>query len=257
MHIKCPDCYATFHATTEQLKVAEGMVRCDLCFAIFSSQTHLHVSHEQSVTTVSVSHGQEQKSYKEANPTANAYYQPDNESLVGTEKVPTVIRDDFGKSLPSKSTNPVQIALWTAGSIALAIFFLGQITYWQNIDVLPRIWVDNFCAAASCQPDIERDLSAIKILNRSVYTHPNVDNALMIASTFVNEGGFPQPFPLLQVAFLDTQGEVVAFRRFTPEDYLISKIFVTNSMQPDQPIEARLEIFDPGSAVVAYKIEFY
>jgi len=168
-----------------------------------------------------------------------------------------VIRDDFGKSLPSKSTNPVQIALWTAGSIALAIFFLGQITYWQNIDVLPRIWVDNFCAAASCQPDIERDLSAIKILNRSVYTHPNVDNALMIASTFVNEGGFPQPFPLLQVAFLDTQGEIVALRRFTPEDYLVSKDLVASSMQPDQAIGARLEIFDPGSTVVAYEIEFY
>lgn len=261
MYTKCPECHAIFRVTTEQINIADGLVRCGLCDSVFNCKDYLHEDYEQSGTDAPNPLYQEHESFEENISTADTspedYDQHDDEALIDADKIPTVIRDDFGGGLLAKPSNPMQIALWTAGAIALAIFFLGQITYWQDVDVLPQSWVDNFCAIVGCNSDGERDVLAIKILNRNIYTHPNVDNALMITSSFVNESEVSQPFPLLQIALLDTQGEIVAIRRFSPEDYLVNKKLATTLMQPSQPVGARLEVFDPGSTVIAYEIEFY
>lgn len=262
MYTKCPECHAIFRITTEQLEIADGLVRCGLCDSVFNGKDHLHEDYGQSITPPPSSLEKQQEPNEEnisTTDTTQDYYnqQDDDEVLINADKIPTVIRDDFGSGILSNPSNPIQIALWTIGAIALAIFFLGQITYWQDVDVLPRPWVNNFCAVVGCKSDVEQDLSAIRILNRNIYTHPNVENALMITLSFVNESEISQPFPLLQIALLNTQGEIVAIRRFSPEDYLVNKLLATTLMQPNQPVGARLEVFDPGSTVIVYEIEFY
>lgn len=263
MRTKCPECNTIFRLTPRQLDIADGLVRCGLCDTVFNGKDPCHegttVASPQEVPGY---FEQEQKSTKEGIVTVDAFssddqQQNDGEASIDAYTIPTIIRDDFGGSFLSKPTNPLQIALWTAGAITLALFFLGQITYWQDVDVLPRPWVDDFCILAGCSSDLERDLAAIKILNRNVYTHPNVDNALIITSSFVNVSERTQPFPQLQIIMLDTQGEIVAMRRFSPRDYLVDKELTATLMQTNQPVGARLEVLDPGSTVIAYEIEFY
>jgi len=261
MYTKCPDCNAVFRVTTEQLKIAEGLVRCGLCDAVFNGKDHIHEDSELPDIEKTNSLKQEFDS-SEVEPvstdsTSDEMHQHNEDELIDNEKIPTVIRDDFGSGFLARPSNPMHMAMWTAGSLLLATFFLGQITYWQNVDVLPRTWVNGFCNVMRCTSPIERDLGAIKILNRSIYTHPNVENALMITTSFVNESTAAQPLPHLQVALLNTQGQVVAIRRFIPNDYLVNKKLASSLMHPDQPIGARLEVFDPGSKVIAYEFEFY
>lgn len=262
MYTKCPECHAIFRITTEQLDIADGLVRCGLCDSVFNGKDHLHEDYGQSTTPTPSDLENQEEPYEEnlsATDTTADYYdqQDDDETLISADKVPTVIRDDFGGGILSKPSNPLQIGIWTVGSITLAIFFLGQITYWQNVDVLPQSWVNNFCAVVGCKSDKVQDLSAIKILNRNIYTHPNVENALMITLSFVSESEISQPFPLLEIALLNIQGEIVAIRRFSPEDYLVNKSLASTLMQFNQPVGARLEVFDPGNTVITYEIEFY
>ena len=252
MYTKCPECRAIFRVTTEQASIADGLVRCGLCDAVFNCKDCVHKDNEGPDTQTTTSALEKQ-------PLLNGDLQHDDEILIVAEKIPTMLRDDLGNGILSKPNAPMRIALWTAGAIVFAIFFLGQITYWQDVDVLPQSWVDKFCMAAKikCNSGAQRDLAAIKVLNRNIYAHPNVADALMITSSFVSQSAASQPFPLLGVTLLDTQGTVVATRRFTPEDYLVDKTLATTLMQPDQPVGARLEVFDPGSTVIAYEIEFY
>ena len=261
MYTKCPECNSVFRISEELLEIAEGLVRCGICDAVFNGTEHLHDDEQQSQNLDNIY--QEQEIGDDEN---NIYltdddtyldHQDDEDTLIDSESIPTVIRDDFGGGLLSKTNNPLQIAMWTTGSIALTLFFLGQITFWQNIDVLPRTWVNNFCTIIGCSSNVERNLTAIRILNRNIFTHPNVNDALMVTTSFVNESESSQPFPALQIALLNTQGEIVAIRRFTPTDYLVNKDLLEAKMPPNQPIGARLEVFDPGSTVIAYEIEFY
>ena len=261
MYTKCPECNSVFRITTELLEVANGLVRCGICDEVFNGADHIHEDEQESQTENEngSEYGLELEFEGESDTDDEAYIdnQDDEDTLIDSEAIPTVIRDDFGGGLLSKPDNPLQIAMLTLGSIGLALFFLGQITYWQNFDVLPRSWVNNFCAPIGCGSNAAHDQTTIRILNRNIFTHPNVKNALMITTSFVNESEHTQPFPSLQITLLNTLGEIVALRRFSPADYLVNKDLVTELMQPDQPVGARLEVFDPGSTVIAYEIEFY
>jgi len=116
--------------------------------------------------------------------------------------------------------------------------------------------VNSFCKTFGCGGDNQRDLAAIKILNRNIYTHPNVKKALMITTSFVNKSVSPQTYPQLEITLLDTHGKIVALRRFSPKDYLVNKSLADTLMPPNQPVGARLEVLDPGNKVIAYEFEF-
>ena len=261
MLTKCPECNATFRVSTEQLNIAEGLVRCGLCDTVFNGTDYAFEEEEsKKLDTDDVSENSEQVDSETILETetdfVGEYDESNRDDDVDDPDVPPVIIDDI--SAPArKSDYTLQNILWTAGSIALAILLLGQITYWNKVELLPQSWVDNVCSLIGCATSIKNDLSAIKMLNRNIYTHPNVENALMITTTIVNQSEITQPFPKLQVALLDVQGEVVALRRFTPEQYLVNKALLDSAMQPDQPVGARLEVLDPGNKVIAYEFKFY
>lgn len=268
MYTKCPECSSVFRITTELLEMANGLVRCGICDAVFNGADYLH---EGDAPAEEVNEPEPEfelefeQDVAEDEHDVEEYtladdgndHQDDEDALIISDAIPTVIREDFGSGVLSKTNSPLRIAMWTTGSIALALFFLGQITYWQKVDALPRSWVNNFCVVLGCQSDAKRDLSTLRILNRNIFTHPNVKNALMITTSFVNEDENTQPFPLLQIALLNTQGKIVAVRRFNPTDYLVNQDLINTDMLPDEPVGARLEVFDPGSMVIAYEIEFY
>ncbi len=265
MYTKCPECSAVFRVTTEQLSMAEGLVRCGICDSLFNGNDYLE--EENYPRAISENRGEYQydnnQDYSDNPLSINTSeerfeldQQNDDDTLTDAERIPTVIRDDFGGNILSKTNSPIQIAVFTLGAIVLALFFLGQISYWQNIDILPRTWVNNFCVTIGCGEANQRDLTAIKILNRSIYTHPNEKKALMITTSFVNQANFAQPYPLLEITLLDTHGQIIAMRRFSPNDYLVNKSLVDTLMPIDQPVGARLEVLDPGNKVIAYEFEF-
>ena len=269
MYTKCPECQAIFRVTTEQLSMAEGLVRCGICDAVFNGSEYIQEDHGSSEYFDHTNSQEDSRANSQnfddngwalgENTTDSDYtdeQQIDDDTLTDTDRIPTVIRDDFGGNILTKSNSPIQIAVFTLGAIGLAIFFLGQISYWQNLDVLPRTWVNTFCKAAGCGENNQRDLSALKLLNRNIYSHPNVDNALMITASFVNQNPVAQAYPLLEVTLLDTHGQIVAVRRFSPKDYLVNKSLSDKLMVPNQPIGARLEVLDPGNDVIAYEFQF-
>ena len=265
MYTKCPECDAIFRVTDEQLSVAEGLVRCGICDAVFNGRERIEEDHNPDIESGTQIQDEEpleteteaEETYREEEwDDLDEDKHEDEGELIDIDVIPTVIRDDFGGNPLTKSNSPMHITVFTIGAIALAIFFLGQISYWQEIDILPRSWVNSFCKPLGCDEQSKRNVEAIKILNRNIYTHPNVKKALMITTSFVNQAQTAQPYPILQISLLDTQGKIVAARQFSPKDYLVNKSLVDTLMSPNQPVGARLEVLDPGSKVIAYEFEF-
>lgn len=277
MYTKCPECRAVFRVTTEQLNMAEGLVRCGICDGVFNGKDYIEEDHNPTTSTDNAYDESQEPLFKQSldqdadadddleadaarfdiDDLGDGLEQEDDDTLTGVDRIPTVIRDDFGGNILAKTNSPIQIAVFTVGAISLAIFFLGQISYWQNVDVLPRTWVNGFCNIVGCNKSNTRDLAAIKILNRNIYSHPNEQKALMITTSFVNQSVSAQAFPVLEITLLDTQGQIIAVRRFSPKDYLVNKSLADTLMLPNQPVGARLEVLDPGNKVIAYEFEFH
>jgi hypothetical protein len=108
------------------------------------------------------------------------------------------------------------------------------------------------CALMSCDAPLRRDVSRITLVNRIVQSHPNHPNALLIDAPLVNEADFPQPYPLLEIRFSNLNNQLVAGRRFRPNEYLPANTPLQAGMPPHRPVHVSLEIVDPGKEAVSF-----
>ena len=102
-----------------------------------------------------------------------------------------------------------------------------------------------------------RDPTQIEMISRNVYTHPNASNALMVSTTLVNHAAYPQPYPDVQIDFSNVRGELIASRRFEPEEYLQLENEEPGLMQSGNPVTFGLEIRDPGQEAITYEFSFH
>lgn len=149
--------------------------------------------------------------------------------------------------------------LWAAANILLIVLLLGQYVYYnrQQLAQYPdlRPWVAQLCAVAACDLPLQRDVKRIALTSRMVESHPSRANALLIDATLVNQADFTQPYPLLELRFSDLKNQLVAGRRFRPEEYLSPTASVKAGMAPHQPVHVTLEIVDPGKDAVSFQFD--
>jgi len=131
MYTKCPECSAVFRVTADQLNMADGLVRCGICDSVFNGRDYFEEDHDPNVTPDNNQEPCQQASDQnfiedqwpsEDTDASELDQQNDDDALTDEERVPTVIRDDFGGNILSKTNSPIQIAVFTIGAIALAIF---------------------------------------------------------------------------------------------------------------------------------------
>jgi hypothetical protein len=72
----------------------------------------------------------------------------------------------------------------------------------------------------------------------------------------VNKADFKQPYPGLRVSLFDLSGNVVARRRFTPEEYMGELASPFLLMTPRTPVQITLEVKDPGNDAINFAFDF-
>jgi len=186
------------------------------------------------------------------------------EPQVGTREVGDVLGptegEDRSASMPSarpRNHRGVQTVAWGIANVALIVMLLGQYTYFHRDELAQypelRPWLARLCDIAACDVPLRKDAARISLMNRVVQSHPQHDNALLIDATLVNEAGYIQPYPLLDLRFSDLNNRLVAGRRFRPEEYLPSGTPVAAGMPPKQPVKFSLELADPGKEAVSFQ----
>lgn len=112
------------------------------------------------------------------------------------------------------------------------------------------------CAVTGCQLPPQRALSQIQLVRRhTIYSHPRYKDALVISFAFANRAAFAQPYPVLRIRMANSSGETVAARSFGPEHYL-SNYFPDLELKPNEVVEVKLEVQDPGEAAKTFDLAF-
>jgi hypothetical protein len=147
---------------------------------------------------------------------------------------------------------------WFLLCLLSATALAAQIGYYKFNDLSRmepyRGIYSELCPLLGCKlPSIE-DPSRIKAYNLVVRSHPRKSGALMIDCILLNTAPFTQSFPDLILSFSDLQGQAVASRRFTPDEYLGGEMAGANKIPKNQPVHVSLEIVDPGANAVNYNI---
>lgn len=113
-----------------------------------------------------------------------------------------------------------------------------------------------FCPQLGCKVPSKVDINQLKSSNLVVRSHPDFQGALVVDAIIYNRAAFSQPFPLLELRFADTSGQLIASRRFKPSEYLSGEMAGKEEMPPQTPIHIALDILDPGAKAVNYSLNF-
>ena len=246
MQTECPHCNTVFRVEESALEQADGQVRCGHCLAVFTANNPYNAaSYPDESITETPSNKNEAEDNKE-------------EEFVVADVIPPELRAETRESRQGfvfVSSLIVTLAI-LAG---IASLFLQYAYY--NRDSLVKITklrplLNIICEQANCTLPPPKDLKLITLSSKNIFSHPNVDNALMVSASIVNQAEFAQAFPVIELRFENIRGEIIAGRRFTASEYLGVPEEQVSQMQPDVSANISLEIKDPGSDMVSYEFSF-
>jgi predicted Zn finger-like uncharacterized protein len=291
MYTQCPKCHALFVVTSQQLRAADGMVRCGQCEHVFNGREYVTFRKSAGSGTPGIQTGI-------SGPSARHTLIEEQSTLPTRETVrdetpsepfdtPATQSHSAAESArdtgPSRERSGTQVAsvlpgflvpelerpedrvgprlLWVAGSISLAALLVVQIA-WFNRHALSSHdmtgpLIHSLCAHIDCDIAPRSDPDRIALVSRNVYTHPDQARALMISAVLRNDADFDQPPPRLLVAFSDLQGTVIAARLFEPAEYLPAPEIANRLLSPGETVPLRLELLDPGGPALNFEIEFH
>jgi hypothetical protein len=223
----------------KELTAAQGLLRCGECDNIFDAMKSL----SQTLP--------EERRFAKLSPTATS-------ESVETSPLPQQI-DRTQRSAPRPLSIPwsTQSVLWLAAGL-LALLLIAQLLYngrhWLAHQPWSATLTQRVCEVLGCQLIPHRDIPKINLLSRNIYSHPNMPNVLTVSAALQNDAAFPQPYPLIEISFLDKNNAVIALRRFPPTEYL--KNFDGKLMPTGVPDELLLNITDPGEKAVRFQFRF-
>ncbi len=294
MYTRCPSCRAAFSISQQQLEIAAGMVRCGMCEHVFDanlflfnqvledeSQAQEAAEDKQNSAPIDVEltaddnssidlevldrelHGTDKE---ELSSVTNIVDEVNDQNLqedtheenvqAADPAIPKIIADQVS-SLEKEPVNINPMQWFGFVSIMALIAAVGiQIIAAFKLDLIPQQYHNSLCDWIACTIETPRALHKIEVLNRSIYTHPTENQALMVTLTIINRADFSQPYPLIQLHFLNIAGEVIAARQFSANHYLREKWVTKKLMAPATPLSIQLEVHDVGEEVVSYNFDF-
>lgn len=211
----CPYCDAIFRLSRKNYKHQSSIFRCGVCHEVFDSGVNLIEKTEDGfvrVSAESVSSDVERASTKL--PTQMA---PENESL------DWVSRSTAEKYITDRS-NPLVSFAWLLAVIGFLLLLSMQVKYFyvekyaQN-DTF-RKYLVGFCKIADCELPSRKSPYLFTLTHTEIDLHPDQPDALRVTVKLVNEAGYSQPYPDLQITLTDRVGRIVGRRSFSPDSYL-------------------------------------
>ncbi|MEJ2755101.1 MAG: DUF3426 domain-containing protein [Gammaproteobacteria bacterium] len=150
----------------------------------------------------------------------------------------------FCASLLAAITLAVQILVFEAPRLA------------QNFTYRP--YYESICTMIGCTPPPLERFEDIKGTKLVVRAHPDQEqNALIVDLNLKNEAPFPQAFPDIELSFTSLSGDLLARRRFTPDEYRGDTLKKLDLMPVQQPLRITLEILNPGNEATNYQLKLY
>ena len=292
MKTACPHCDTVFTITDEQLDLADGMVRCGVCDEVFSAlvQDDLFVENtDETAGFVNDEYRQELDAEVEGElPALDAETEADTPALLAADDSATTINLLAATGTEDEETQRIDdeaglfdggadyvvpddirygdrpsllvSALWGIGCLALLLVLVMQFAWLQREQLAQeqslRPWLQRLCQQVDCDRLKLRDPGRMEMTSRNVYTHPTVDDALMVSITLVNRAGFAQPYPDIKIDFSDIVGTVIASRRLQPHEYLSLDTSQVRMLEPEAPVSFGIGIRDPGNRALTYEFEF-
>ncbi|RKZ92702.1 MAG: hypothetical protein DRQ43_08805 [Gammaproteobacteria bacterium] len=161
----------------------------------------------------------------------------------------------------SSSSSPTAIFGWLAATIVLLVVLAAQYLHFNSTqfsqDKEIRPLLDFLCPLTGCPLPLIKTPGKIVTVTHDVRTHPTVKNALEIQLIFKNKAAYTQSYPILEITFSNPVGEVIARRKFLPDEYIKTNNDYHSGLKNNQKQEINLKIVDPDpSSLLSFQFNY-
>ena len=262
MYTRCPQCQTVFRITAAQLKARDGMVRCGRCQHVFGADRHLMPKPAKSAEKAAGPTPRKRTAGKKpAEPNNMAPPLPTTPTEIPAPPFPAKAPqpETAAPLLPRARPVRTRTISWLAGCVLLLLLLAGQALIFYGHDFARRTpmlrpVVELLCDPLSCRKLPPIDLRHLDLVETQVAPHPRYDKALRIKATLVNRADTVQPYPLLEVSLIDSQGQLVARRSYRPREYLSKPEAIQQGLPPQLAVSIQLDITSPDAKASGYEV---
>ena len=212
MHIThCPDCATAFKVTPDQLKLANGWVRCGRCNAVF--EAHLHFSPAPTSGAVPQEPVFAREVPVEASPTFTESFANAHATMPPPES-----------AAASMSGSGRLHVVWGVLSGLLALALVWQCLIWQRHGLAAqepalKPLMQALCAPWGCDVSWPREPDSVLIDSSSFNENP--EGGFILQLRLKNTQHHPVATPALELNLTDMQDQVVVRRVFTAQELAV------------------------------------
>lgn len=244
MYTRCTQCRTIFRISREHLNAARGRVRCGRCGTTFDALETLREELPAGLIADAEEHVEPAQE--------PLHVEPAQEPLSPVEELV-----DFDISAGRGRRWP-----WAAASVVLALLLAAQTAHLYRAELSGHPQAGALLHKAygllgleiDAEPRVE--LAAFALLHHEMVSHPRMEGGLHLSGVLVNDTGFAQPWPLLELRLENRFGEMVAARRLAPEEYLRNPPRDGELMPAHARRAIEIELLDPGSDAIGFSIDF-
>ncbi|MGV8942221.1 MAG: DUF3426 domain-containing protein [Lysobacter sp.] len=142
----------------------------------------------------------------------------------------------------------------------LTVSLLSQLLLAQRnelaADARWRPVIGTLCTVLACRLPAWHEPTAYTMLARSVQPANGQEGVLSVQASFRNDARWPQAWPALLLNLSDINGETVARRVFTAQDYHPADAAMPPKLAPGQSASVNFEIVEPAPQIVAFTFDF-
>lgn len=179
-----------------------------------------------------------------------------NVPVVEEEVVPSFLTQNS-----SQSSSPASMFGWLFATLIMLSLLAAQYLHFNSLKLADnpdfRPFLETLCPITGCIIPLRKAPDKIITTNHDVHTHPSVNDALQIQLSFKNKADFTQAYPILEVLFSDPRGEIIARRKFSPDEYLKNNAAYVSGIKPNQTEKVDLQIVDPDpGALLSFQFNY-
>lgn len=235
----CPHCGAQFRATSDQLNLRQGLVRCGQCQGTFNAfETLVREPRAQPQTLEDILHPSSPAPARseEASPEPPGESMGESAQATGDEarEDPPPAEAEAAKPEPDLAAalpppHPAARArparAWLLGAVLLALVLALQVAYAYRAQLarnypMLRPALEAACQAAGCRVPWVNDESALKLEDSEMLEVPGKPGQIALQARIRNLSPSAQEFPHLELTLTDLTGQAAIRRVLRPADYL-------------------------------------
>ena len=262
---QCPECSTRFKATTEQLAVHDGMVRCGRCSAVFKATEHLQEEEPNPQLSLPIAIEEETALINEH--AVDVFDAAEIEAL-STEAIAEEFETLADQILFQHESTPEEIAkpvpkqrrwLWITGMLLLLLVLLAQAIYFFRVEIsaqLPGLKpaLTSYCGILKCRIPLPKKTDLMSIESSDLEADPLQSNVITLSAILRNRANYAQSYPSLELSLTDTQEKIVARRIFMPAEYLKADEGEKSGLAGNREMSIKLRIDTTDLKPTGYKL---